>query len=270
MNSYFYVLNGRKIKKFLIVFAAAIFTLGIIYVETENVSVFSEGGGSPTAVYSVPTEKKLIALTFDISWGDKRTEPILKVLEDKKVQKATFFLSAPWSKTHPDMVTTIRDAGFEIGSHGYKHVNYSSLTEEEIQKQITTAHSILTDVSGKEPNLLRLPNGDFDKRVLRIADNLNYQVVQWDTDSLDWKNPGVDQIVNRVVSKAHPGDIVLLHASDSVKQTHEALPIIIDQLRQKGYEFVTVSELINQSNVKGTEVRDQAFINQQIEDAAGL
>lgn len=269
MNSYFYVLNGRKIKKFLIVFAAAIFTLGIIYVETENVSVFSEGG-TPTAVYSVPTEKKLIALTFDISWGDKRTEPILKVLEDKKVQKTTFFLSAPWSKTHPEMVTKIKDAGFEIGSHGYKHVNYSSLTEEEIQKQITTAHSILTDVSGKEPNLLRLPNGDFDKRVLRIADNLNYQVVQWDTDSLDWKNPGVDQIVNRVVSKAHPGDIVLLHASDSVKQTHEALPIIIDQLRQKGYEFVTVSELINQSNIKGTEVRDQAFLDQQIEDAAGL
>lgn len=78
-----------------------------------------------------------------------------------------------------------------------------------------------------------MPNGDFDKRVLRIADTLNYQVVQWDTDSLDWKNPGVDQIVDRVVSKAHPGDIVLLHASDSVKQTHEALPQIIEQLRQK-------------------------------------
>lgn len=88
---------------------------------------------------------------------------------------------------------------------------------------------------------------------------MNYQVVQWDTDSLDWKNPGVDQIVDRVVSKAHPGDIVLLHASDSVKQTHEALPQIIEQLRQKGYEFVTVSELINQSNVKGSEVRDQAI-----------
>lgn len=258
MNSYFYVLNGRKIKRFLIVFAAAIFTLGIIYIETEDISVFSEGG-APAAVYSVPTEKKVIALTFDISWGDKRTEPILKVLEEQNVQKATFFLSSPWSKTHPEIVTSIKDAGYEIGSHGHKHVNYSSLTDEEIRKQISTAHSILTEVSGKEPSLIRLPNGDFDKRVLRIADTLNYQVVQWDTDSLDWKNPGVNQIVDRVVSKAHPGDIVLLHASDSVKQTHEALPQIIEQLRQKGYEFVTVSELINQSNVKGSEVRDQAI-----------
>lgn len=89
MNSFFYVLNGKKIKRFLIVMAAAVFTAGVIYVETDNVTVFSEE--APTAVYSVPTDKKLIALTFDISWGDKRTAPILKVLEDKKVTKSTFF-----------------------------------------------------------------------------------------------------------------------------------------------------------------------------------
>ena len=69
---------------------------------------------------------------------------------------------------------------------------------------------------------------------------LSYSVIQWDTDSLDWINKGVDTIINRVVSKAHPGDIVLLHASDSSQQTHEALPVIIEQLRAKGYEFVTV------------------------------
>ena len=68
------------------------------------------------------------------------------------------------------------------------------------------------------------------------------KVIQWDTDSLDWMNIGTEKIVNRVVSKAHPGDIILMHASDSVKQTHEALPVIISQLRAKGYEFVTVSE----------------------------
>ncbi|MDN4605485.1 polysaccharide deacetylase family sporulation protein PdaB [Paenibacillus sp. F6_3S_P_1C] len=255
MNS-FYVFSGKKIKRFLIVLVAAIFAIGIIYLESGNISVFSED--APSAVYSVPTDKKVIALTFDISWGDKRTEPILKVLQDNKVQKATFFLSSPWSKTHPEIVTAIKDAGYEIGSHGHRHDNYSSLTEEEIRKEILTAHSILTDLTGKEPKLLRLPNGDFDKRVLQVASSLNYQVVQWDTDSQDWKNPGVQTIVDRVVSKAHPGDIVLLHASDSSKQTHEALPVIIDKLKNQGYEFVTVSELLNHSSVKGTEVRDQA------------
>ncbi|WP_440113110.1 polysaccharide deacetylase family sporulation protein PdaB [Paenibacillus sp. QZ-Y1] len=257
MNS-FYVFSGKKIKRFLIVLVAAIFAIGIIYLESGNISVFSEE--TPSAVYSVPTEKKVIALTFDVSWGDKRTEPILKVLQDNKVQKATFFLSSPWSKTHPEIVTAIKDAGYEIGSHGHKHDNYTRLTEEEIRKEISTAHSILTDLTGKEPKLLRLPNGDFDKRVLQVANSLNYQVVQWDTDSQDWKNPGVQTIVDRVVSKAHPGDIVLLHASDSSKQTHEALPVIIDKLKKQGYEFVTVSELLNHSSVKGTEVRDQASI----------
>ncbi len=180
------------------------------------------------------------------------------MLKENKIEKATFFLSSPWSKTHPEIVTSIKEAGYEIGSHGHRHENYSSLTEEEIRKEISTAHSILTDLTGKEPNLLRLPNGDFDKRVLQVASSLNYQVVQWDTDSQDWKNPGVQTIVDRVVSKAHPGDIVLLHASDSSKQTHEALPVIIDKLRNQGYEFVTVSELLNHSSTKGTEVRDQA------------
>ncbi|MFC7678111.1 polysaccharide deacetylase family sporulation protein PdaB [Paenibacillus sp. GCM10028914] len=266
--NFFYVLNGKKIKRFFFVFAAAIFAVGVIYVESDNISVFSEN--SPSAIYSVSTDKKQIALTFDISWGEKRTEPILQVLKDKNVPKATFFLSAPWSKSHPDIVNQIKDGGFEIGSHGFKHDNYSTLTDEEIRKQISTAHNILTAMIGQEPKLIRMPNGDFDKRVLNIADSLNYTVIQWDTDSQDWKNIGVDKIVDRVVSKAHPGDIVLLHASDSSKQTHEALPKIIDELRSQGYEFVTVTDLLQQSSTKGSEVRDQAMLQKNIEDAAGL
>jgi peptidoglycan/xylan/chitin deacetylase (PgdA/CDA1 family) len=125
-------------------------------------------------------------------------------------------------------------------------------------------------VTGKAPNLIRLPNGDFDKRVLRIAEQLNYKVIQWDTDSLDWMNIGTSKIINRVVSKAHPGDIILMHASDSVKQTHDALPAIIDQLRAKGYEFATVSELIAQTEVKGKTVQDKSAMFEQMHATAGF
>ncbi|WP_018888317.1 polysaccharide deacetylase family sporulation protein PdaB [Paenibacillus massiliensis] len=256
MNSFFYVISGKTIKRGLIAIAAAIFALGIIYVETSDISVFSEE--APSAVYSVPSDKKVIALTFDISWGEKRAAPILQVLKDKNVQKATFFLSSPWGKTHPELVNEIKDSGFEIGSHGHKHENYTSLSDEDIRKQITTAHTMLTELTGKEPKLIRMPNGDFDKRVLQITSDLGYTAIQWDTDSLDWKNPGTQAIIDRVVSKAHPGDIVLLHASDSVTQTHEALPVIIDKLREQGYEFVSVSELLQQGTAQGKEVRDQA------------
>ncbi|MFP4978506.1 polysaccharide deacetylase family sporulation protein PdaB [Paenibacillus sp. CN-4] len=267
MNS-FYVFSGKKIKRFFFICAALLLAAGVVYVERGNITVFADE--APSAIYSVPTEKKVIALTFDISWGEKRPEPILKVLEDKKVQKATFFLSSPWSKSHPAIVDKIKTAGYEIGSHGHKHVNYSSLSSEEIRHQINTAHTILTDMTGKAPNLIRMPNGDFDKRVLQIAGEMGYKVIQWDTDSLDWKNIGTQNIVDRVVGKAHPGDIVLLHASDSCKQTHEALPIIIDQLRSKGYEFVTVSELISQGSAEGKEVRDSAWLDRSLEDAAGM
>ncbi|PZE19103.1 polysaccharide deacetylase family sporulation protein PdaB [Paenibacillus xerothermodurans] len=258
--NYFYVMNGKKLKQALFITVAVIFAIGIIYSERSNVTVFSQG--EPAAVYSVPTEQKVIALTFDISWGDVRTEPILKVLEDKGVKQATFFLASPWAQSHAEIVSKIVKGGWEIGSHGHKHVNYSSLSDEDIRKQISTSDQILKKVTGQKPNLIRLPNGDFDKRVLRIADELNYSVIQWDTDSMDWMNKGVDDIVNRVVGQAHPGNIVLLHASDSCKQTHEALPIIIDQLRSKGYEFVTVSQLMKQAQVDNKPPVEDNTLNQ--------
>lgn len=254
MKPVFVAINGKKAKRWFFIAIAVFFAAGVVYAESEHISVFQSN--EPSAIYSVETDKKIIALTFDISWGETRTEPILKVLEEKGLNKATFFLSSPWSKNHPEIVKKIVDAGFEIGSHGHKHVNYSTLSDEEIRTQIQTAHHILQEVTGKTPNLIRMPNGDFDKRVLRIANELNYTVIQWDTDSLDWMNPGVDKIINRVVSRAHNGDIILMHASDSCKQTHLALPVIIDELRKKGYEFVTVSELLFQTSLEDKEVRD--------------
>lgn len=253
--SFFYVFNGKKIKQAFIIAVAVVFAAGIIYSERDNVSVFANN--DPAAIYSVQTDKKVIALTFDISWGDKRTEPILDVLEQNGVKKATFFLSSPWTKSHPEIVSRIMKSGYEIGSHGHKHVNYSTLTDEQIRNEIKTAHTIITEVTGKEPSLLRLPNGDFNKRVLKEAKDQGYTVIQWDTDSLDWLNKGVDNIVNTVVSKAHPGDIVLMHASDSSKQTHEALPQIIKELKAKGYEFVTVSEMLKQTTVENKAAQDK-------------
>lgn len=252
--NFFFVMNGKKLKQYLIILVAALFTVGVIYSEKDNISVFSHN--EPAAIYSVQTEQKVLALTFDISWGEKRPEPILQILQEKGIKKATFFLSSPWSESHPEIVKKIVDAGYEIGSHGHKHDNYSSYSDEDIRKQITTAHRILSEVTGTTPNLIRLPNGDFDKRVLRIANELNYKVIQWDTDSHDWMNKGVDSIINRVIKKAHPGDIVLMHASDSCKQTHLALPVIIDELRNKGYEFATVSELISQTKLENKKVED--------------
>ncbi|GAX88404.1 polysaccharide deacetylase family sporulation protein PdaB [Effusibacillus lacus] len=205
---------------------------------------------SPGAIYEVPTDKKVVALTFDISWGEKIPGPVLDVLEKKQLKKATFFLSGPWTSTHPEIAKRIKSMGYEIGSHGYKHDNFSRYDNNWIDDQVRKAEEAIYDVTGVKTKLIRTPNGDFNKRVLEKLHSMGYTTIQWGTDSLDWTNPGVDVIVNRVLSKAHPGDIILMHASDSCKQTVEALPQIIDGLREKGYEFVTVTELIAGTNAK--------------------
>jgi polysaccharide deacetylase family sporulation protein PdaB len=250
----FYAINGKKLKHAAFLVAAVLFTISVVYVEKNNISVFSYE--EPSAIYSVVTDQKVIALTFDISWGDQTVVHVLDVLKQKGVEKATFFLSSPWSRQHPEITERIVEEGFEIGSHGHKYDNYSTFDNEEIRKQLMIANQILSEVTGKTPTLVRLPNGDYDKRVLHEANRLGLTVIQWDTDSLDYKNPGVDNIVRRVVSNAHPGDIVLLHASDTAEQTHLALPKIIDELRAKGYTFVTVGELINHTSIHSNEVRD--------------
>ena len=250
--NYFFVFTANKIKKYFFLSLALVFAIGVIYLERENINVFAPQEAS--AIYKINTEQNVIALTFDISWGTQRLEPILQTLKDENITSATFFVSSVWSQAHPDLVQKIKDAGYEIGSHGHKHTNYSQLEDTEIRNQIQTAHSIITNIAGTEPNLIRLPNGDFDKRVLQIANDLNYKVIQWGTDAQDWQDVTAEQIIARVTEQAHPGDIVLLHASDSAKQTHLALPSIIHQLRADNYTFVSVSELLQYTETNGNTV----------------
>ena len=100
--NFFIVLNGKKLKRLFFVVVAVFFAIAVVYTEKDNITVFS--ADEPSAIYSVKTDKKILALTFDISWGDTRTEPILNVLKEKGLNKATFFLSSPWSQSHPDIV----------------------------------------------------------------------------------------------------------------------------------------------------------------------
>ena len=187
-------------------------------------------------------------MTFDISWGTKTPGPVLDILKEQQVQ-STFFLSGPWTEKYPDVPRRIAAEGHELGSHGYQHINLSTLPFDGIKTEIMKAHSSIEKVTGRSPSLIRTPNGDFDNNVIKAAEECGYKVIQWGTDSLDWKNPGVDAIVQRVVTRAHSGDIILMHASDTCLQTTEALPQVIKELKAKGYRFVTVSELLQMGPV---------------------
>lgn len=234
------IINLRKLLRSRRFFfgVAVLFALGALAVQ-----VSQNMNSGPMAIAKVKTEDKVCALTFDISWGDKYSPSILDTLKKNNV-RATFFIMGPWSVKYPDIARRIAMEGHEVGSHGYKHENYGEKTAEWVRGDIQKAHKQIQEVTGKEAALLRPPNGHYSKQSLQVTEELNYRTIIWDADSLDWKNPGTDVVIKRVLTKTKPGSIILLHASDTPVQTAEALPVIIDGLRAQGYTFVTVGELL--------------------------
>lgn len=239
---------GRFKRALASALATAIMTTGFVW-SANMAQANAKETTTPQAIFKVDTTKKIVALTFDISWGNKVPEPVLAVLKKEKVKKATFFLSGPWTLRHPQIAKQIKDMGFEIGNHGNLHKDFSNYPDRWIREQVSLSEKSIQQVTGIKTKLVRTPNGDINPRVIRCLNTMGYTVIQWNTDSLDWKNPGTQNIVNRVTKRVVPGDIVLMHASDSSKQIVEALPQVISQLRQDGYRFVTVSELLADAKV---------------------
>lgn len=250
---FFWIWNGKRLKQGLVIVVAAFFTAIILFVEGGELAVFTSND-VPLAIDQVKSKDKRIALTFDISWGEVKAIPILEQLNKNKV-KASFFISGAWAERHPEIVEQIVKDGHEIGNLGYKYEDYTTMENEEIRKDIIRSHEAIKKVAGTQPELLRPPNGNFDKRVLTLSDKMNYTVIHWSLDSEDWRNPGMETIVENVAKDADPGDIILLHASDSAKQTADAIPNIISTLKKKGYNFYTVSELVSNANIKSKEIK---------------
>lgn len=248
--NFFMVLNGRKVKQLVFILVVSFFTALFLYSQSAaNVSVFSTKEG-PKAVYK---GEKGIALTFDIGWGDEKAAPIIEALDKKGVKSATFFLSGSWAERHPDIVDKIVKQGYEIGSLGYAYEDYTDLETSKIKSDILKAQEVFKKLNIKNVKLLRSPTGHFDEKTLKVAENLGLTVVHWSVNSDDWKNPGVDKIVKNT-AKAKNGDIVLLHASDSARQTAKAIPAIVDELSKKG-NFIKVSDMIANGKVKTTLIQ---------------
>ncbi|MTH55085.1 polysaccharide deacetylase family sporulation protein PdaB [Bacillus mangrovi] len=250
-----YVFHAKRVKQTLIIAIAALFTAGILYVENVvQYPVFSAVTG-PKAIYKGPAQGNKVALTFDISWGDEKALPILDALKRSQVTNATFFLSASWAERHPAIVQRIVKDGHQIGSMGYSYKNYTSLKPEEIKRDLMLAQKTFDQLNIKEIKYLRPPTGNFNKQVLEIASMYGLSVVHYSINTDDWRNPGTSQIVQNATEKAAGGDIILLHASDSAKQTKNAVPKILKELRKKGLSNVSINELTADTKAKSAEVK---------------
>ena len=196
-------------------------------------------------IYSVETNEKKIAVTFDAAWSAEDTDLILNILKKHKA-KATVFVVGDWVRKNPDAVKKFYNNGHEIGNHSDTHALFSNASEEKIRNEIEDCNTEIEKITGTKPNVLRAPSGDYNNKSIEITESYNMKMIQWDVDSLDWKKLSVDDMYNRVTQKVQNGSILLFH--NGVEKTPEALDKILTKLEKDGYEFVTVSELIYWDN----------------------
>lgn len=191
---------------------------------------------------------KQIALTFDAGWLHEQTILLLDVLDQYGV-KSTFFPRALWVTSYPELAREIVERGHILENHSLTHGHMREMTDQQISEELRESTRILKEVRGSNPTLFRPPYGEYDTRMLKILGEEGYPyTVMWTVDTFDWaeeirgEKVTADYLVNRVLSNASDRGIVLMHIGGY--KTVEALPRMITGLREKGYELVTVNEML--------------------------
>ena len=223
----------------LIACAAAVCLM--FYVVNYPAAVDASASARQLPIYCVQRDQKLLSVSFDAAWGNEDTQQLIDILGRYGV-KATFFVVGEWADKYPESVKALHDAGHEVMNHSNTHAHYPQLSAEEITADLEACNDKIEAVTGVRPTLVRLPYGDYDDNAIRAVRALGMEPIQWDVDSLDWKEIPAEEIVERVTGKVGPGSIVLFH--NAALHTPEALPEIIETMIQEGYAFVPISQLI--------------------------
>jgi polysaccharide deacetylase family sporulation protein PdaB len=189
--------------------------------------------------------KPQVALTFDDGPDVQWTPQILDVL-DQKGAKATFFVLGREVEKNPQIAARIVQEGHVIGNHGYSHTVLTRLSSSQISLELARANNAISAATGVQPRLLRPVGGAFNQTVLNTAAQNGYSVILWSVDPQDWKGINATAVVNRVIANTRQGSIILLHSGEgpNLTGTVQGLPKIIDQLRAKGLQLVTIPELL--------------------------
>ncbi len=241
----FAVIKKKKALGVLCLTLALVLMLSLTYLSGSH--VLAVGGTTrKLPVYCVKTDEKKVALTFDASWGADKTEAILSTLEDYDI-KATFFTVGFWADEHQELLKKLHDSGrMEIGTHSDTHPHMSKLNKSQVELELSSSVRKIEAITGSKVTLFRAPFGEYDDQLLSVAEEQGLKTIQWDVDTLDWKNKTAGEMAARVQKRADCGSIILMH--NDGKHTVEALPLIIEGLKNKGFSFVTVGELIYQDN----------------------
>ena len=223
---------------------------------TDSAKVYSSVSPCKMPICSVKTEQKTVALTFDAAWGGENSAAILKTLTDFDVP-ATFFVTGQWAEKYPEELAALASSDrVEIGTHSNTHPHMTKLSKRQMELELTTSVSLIKAVTEKDVKLFRAPYGEYGDGLLAVADKLGLQSIGHSIDTLDRDGKSAYDIVDRVMAQIKPGGIVWMH--NDGKNTPEALPAMIQGLKNKGYSFATVGDLIYKDGYFVSETGVQA------------
>ncbi len=247
--------NHWKVAALLI----AVVVLAGLVGANKAVEVGQTVGNRELPIYCVQTDEKKISLTFDAAWGNSDTQEIMDILEKHGV-KVTFFMTGEWVENFPEDVKKILSYGHDLGNHSENHKNMSQLSKSEIRDEIMKVHEKVKEITGYEMFLFRPPYGDYDNDVINVVRECDYYPIQWDVDSLDWKDYGVDSIISTVCQHKALGNGSIILCHNGATYTAQALDTLITNLKEQGYTFVPLSELIYKDgyhlNHEGRQILD--------------
>lgn len=240
----FFILTKKNVMAMgiclLVAVLAGIISLGTVTTVTQTAAEPRE-----IPIYYVDTQEKKVAISFDAAWGNEQTDQLLNILDEHNV-KTTFFLVGEWVDKYPESVKEIAKRGHDVENHSNTHCYMTQVSESNMNEEILSCNEKIEQLTGKCPTLFRAPYGDYNNDVIKAVKQNNMYCVQWDVDSLDWKDPSPQQIVDNVTRKLKNGSIVLLH--NGATNTPEALPLVIEAIKSEGYEIVPISQLLPQGD----------------------
>ncbi len=221
---------------------ACVLAAGVMFAAVNSpLTVGAAAAKRQLPIYCVQRDQKMLSISFDAAWGNEDTQQLIDILGKYDI-KATFFVVGEWVDKYPESVKALSDAGHEVMNHSNDHAHMSKLSRDEIIADVNTCNDKIEAVTGVRPTLIRPPYGEYDDNVVSAIRSMGMEPIQWDVDSLDWKDLSAAEITKRVTTKVQSGSIVLFH--NAAKHTPEALPTILEDLLQQGYTFVPISQLI--------------------------
>lgn len=192
-------------------------------------------------IYAVSRADNYIAVTFDCAWGNSNTDLLLSLLKDANAT-ATFFVTGEFCDKYPEDVRKMYQAGHEIGNHSDLHPHIEGININDLIEDTRECSRKIKMITGEEPKIYRAPYGEYDDNTVSTIEGMGMKMIQWSVDSIDWQEPNADTIIERVVSKTESGSILLFH--NDLENTAQALPDVLTKLKQKGFTFVKVSDLV--------------------------